>query len=154
MTLSERAVGATWVANTKVKPKGMTAAPTLNSRGSCRAAIAEYRLGTTAGKADFLWEETHGRASVNNEMFRRVIEVQIDRYKGWQAEAQEGLASIPQGYLILVITASDICNWLAREMERNYSVAYQRKGKPSKARIFFNILVNVLLFRGTGVAYA
>ncbi len=154
MTLNERAVGAIWVADMKIEPEGMTAASTLNSCGSRRAAIAEYRLSPTSGKADFLWEETYGRASVNNETFRRVIEVQIDRYKGWRAEAQEGFACIAQGYLILVIAASDIGNWMAWELERNHSVACQRKGKPIQARISFNILVNVLLSRGTGVAYA
>ena len=91
--------------------------------------------------------------SARPELFRQFIQVQIERYKTWQAEAKKGFSYIPWRYLIPVKTASDMYNWTACEIERNPFIVYQKKVKPSRAQILSRILLNTLYIRVKGVKH-
>ena len=82
--------------------------------------------------------------SAKSELFIKFIQVQIERYKVWQAEAEKGFVFIPSRYLIPIKTGSDIYKWTARKIEKNPFIVYQEKVKPSRAWIFSQVLLNTL----------
>jgi len=88
---------------------------------------------------DALDPETSRR---NPEAFRRFIREQVSTYEGWQQEATQGYPFIPRRYLIPVKTASDMYNWTARTIAADPFVVFDRKVKPAKSRIYFQILMN------------
>ena len=94
-------------------------------------------IGETA--LDDLTEQT---AMAHPEEFRRFVTAQLDRYRDWQAEAEDGYRFIPKRYLVPIKTAADMYNWTAAEIERDPFVVYKRKVKPSRARIVRQILRN------------
>jgi phytoene synthase len=75
-----------------------------------------------------------------NEFLRR----HLDRYRTWQREAEAGFRYIPRRYLIPIKTASDMYNWTARSIEQDPMVVFRRKVKPSKPRIWWTVMANVL----------
>jgi len=80
----------------------------------------------------------------NPAAFERYIRQQIDRYLQWQREAEKGYAYIPTRMLIPIKTAADMYAWTARTIARNPWIIYTRKVKPSRWRIFLQILANTL----------
>jgi len=76
------------------------------------------------------------------EEFSGFIRHNIELYRKWQNEAEEGFRYIPRRYLVPIKTASDMYNWTAREIYKNPFVVFERKVKPSKARILSTILRN------------
>jgi phytoene synthase len=78
------------------------------------------------------------------DQFNEFLRNHLDRYRIWQREAEEGFRYIPRRYLIPIKTASDMYNWTARTIEGNPMVVFQRKVKPSKARIWAAVLANAL----------
>lgn len=78
------------------------------------------------------------------EEFRRFIEYHLSLYKGWQDEAEKGLAMIPRRYRIPIRTASDMYRWTARQIESNPWIVFKQKVKPAKSRIVLSALGNAV----------
>ena len=76
--------------------------------------------------------------------FTRFVRDQLDRYRGWQALAEQGYRYIPRRYLIPIKTAADMYNWTAEQISRDPFIVYSRKVKPTKARIVSRIARNSL----------
>jgi phytoene synthase len=76
--------------------------------------------------------------------FLRFVGSQLDRYRGWQDEAERGYAFIPRRYLVPIKTAGDMYNWTASVIALDPFVVYSRKVKPSRARIVGRILRNLV----------
>ncbi|MBD3194171.1 MAG: phytoene/squalene synthase family protein [Candidatus Lokiarchaeota archaeon] len=74
--------------------------------------------------------------------FKKFINTQIDYYFKWQQEAESGFKYIPKRYLIPIKTASDMYNWTALKIKDNPFIIYEEKVKPSKIKIFTNVLKN------------
>ena len=53
------------------------------------------------------------------ELFLTFIRKQLDRYREWQTEAEEGYDLIPRRYRIPIKTAGDMYNWTARQIAGN-----------------------------------
>ncbi|WP_319476224.1 phytoene/squalene synthase family protein [Marispirochaeta aestuarii] len=79
------------------------------------------------------------------EQFRSFMQLQTERYKEWQREAEEGYVLIPRRYRIPIKTAGDMYTWSAGIIEQDPFIVYRRKVKPSRARIIASIAAN--LFR-------
>jgi phytoene synthase len=76
--------------------------------------------------------------------FAEFLRHHLDKYRVWQRQAEEGFRYIPRRYLIPIKTASDMYNWTARRIEENPMVVFQRKVKPSRSRIWWTVLANML----------
>jgi phytoene synthase len=74
--------------------------------------------------------------------FTSFVRAQLDRYRGWQEEAEAGYRFIPRRYLIPIKTASDMYNWTATQIADDPFVVYRRKVKPSRARIVATVARN------------
>lgn len=75
--------------------------------------------------------------------FEDFIQFQIGRYRQWQAEAYEGYKCIPRRLRIPVQTAADMYNWTAREIEKNPTVIFEKKVRPSRWKIASTALSNL-----------
>jgi 15-cis-phytoene synthase len=82
--------------------------------------------------------------TAREELYRTFIEVQLDRYRKWQAEAEEGYYLIPRRYRIPIKTAGDMYNWTARKIADDPMIVFDRKVKPSRGRIVFTGLMNAI----------
>lgn len=80
------------------------------------------------------------------EEFRRFVNAQLDRYRRWQAEAEQGYRFIPARYLTPIKTAGDMYNWTGRQIAADPFQVFQGKIKPSRARIVVTGLGNRLGF--------
>jgi phytoene synthase len=76
------------------------------------------------------------------EEFTRFLTAQLDRYRGWQSEAEDGYRYIPGRYLVPIKTASDMYNWTAAQIEQDPFVVYSKKVKPARTRIMAKVLQN------------
>ncbi|MCX7881809.1 MAG: phytoene/squalene synthase family protein [Brevinematales bacterium] len=76
--------------------------------------------------------------------FESYIRKQIERYLAWQKEATHGYQYIPKRMLIPIKTAADMYAWTAHKIFQNPWIVYQKKVKPPKWRILFQVLVNTL----------
>lgn len=74
------------------------------------------------------------------DAFRRFVSEEIERYLGWQKEAEAGFCYLPRRYRIPVATASDMYAWTAATIRHDPFVVYERKVKPSRLRIVANII--------------
>jgi 15-cis-phytoene synthase len=81
------------------------------------------------------------------EEFRRFVTAQIDRYRKWYAQAQEGFAYIQGRSRIAVETASAMYAWTADVIANDPFVVYRKKVKPAKGRVIFHAILRTL---GTG----
>ncbi len=88
-----------------------------------------------------LREET---AMAHREAFESLIRREIDRYRGWQSEAEKGYPFIPKRYLIPIKTASDMYRWTAEQVYRDPLIVYKRKMKPGVPRIVGTIARNTV----------
>ena len=96
-----------------------------------------------AGLTD-LREET---ARAHPQEFVRFIHSQLDQYRVWQSEAEEGYRYIPGRYLVPIRTAADMYNWTAGVIAADPFVVYRRKVKPSRGRIMARVLRNLVARR-------
>jgi phytoene synthase len=85
-----------------------------------------------------------GEALKKKEEFQRFIDAQIDKYFGWELEAERGFKYIPRRYLIPIKTAAEMYKWTALKIKENPFIIYEIKVKPSKFRIISNILKNLV----------
>ena len=88
-----------------------------------------------------------GHTMMRRDNFNGFIRKQLEIYKSWQIEAENGFSFIPYRYLISIKTASDMYNWTAREIERDPFIVYEKKVKPSTSKIVFNVFSNSLGLR-------
>lgn len=79
-----------------------------------------------------LQEET---ARKNPEAFADFMRFQISRYTEWQREAAKGYAYLPRRARTAIATASDGYNFTAREIAKDPLIVFDRKVKPSRARL-------------------
>ena len=59
-------------------------------------------------------------------------------------KGQQGYAYIPKKYLVPIKTAADAYLWTAKKIYQDPLVIYRQKIKPSKIRIFYFGLKNLL----------
>ncbi len=87
-----------------------------------------------------LKEET---ARAKPELFIAFIRDQAALYQKWQAEAESGFGWIPWRSRIPIMTASRMYNWTAKMIQRDPFIVFQKKVKPSKARILLDLCLNI-----------
>lgn len=90
--------------------------------------------------------ETLAREHVisRRETFVDFIRRQIDLYRQWQQEAEQGFSYIKKRYRIPIKTASDRYKWTARQIYKNPLIVYERKVKPSAGQIVLTAVCNAL----------
>ena len=91
-----------------------------------------------------LREETARR---NPEEFTRFLRRQLERYRGWQAQAEAGYRYLPRRFLVPIKTAGDMYNWTGAQIAADPFVVFQRKVKPDRRRIVFRGLRNAVFPR-------
>ncbi len=80
----------------------------------------------------------------NPERFQGFIRDQVQLYRTWQAQAEEGYAYIPRRYLIPIKTASEMYGWTADRIEADPFVVFRQQLKPSKRRILMQVGLNAV----------
>jgi len=88
-------------------------------------------------------------AATHPERFSRWLMIHLNRYRQWQSGAVSGYRYIPYRYRLPIKTAADMYWWTAKTIEKDPLVVFQRKVKPSKARIILQFIAN--LFTGAFV---
>lgn len=83
---------------------------------------------------------TSSEAQAKSEAFNTFIQFQIDRYKEWQSEADQGMGYIPKRLRVPLQTAVDMYNWTATQIEKNPRLIYEIKVKPRKTRVIAKAL--------------
>jgi phytoene synthase len=81
----------------------------------------------------------------NEENFIKFMRDQIARYIGWNDTAAEGFHYLPKRYRIPIQTAASMYEWTAQQIWENPFIVYEKKVKPSFARIIFTGLSHTLL---------
>lgn len=74
--------------------------------------------------------------------FRRFLRVQVERYRQWQLEAEQGYRHIPRRLRVPIKTAADMYLWTGSRIERDPFIVYRKKVKPARARIVLRGLLN------------
>lgn len=67
----------------------------------------------------------------NKAGFKKFIAMQLNRYKQWQTQANEGFKHIPRRPRIAIKTAVDMYNWTGREIGRRPVIVFERKVRPA-----------------------
>lgn len=98
-------------------------------------------------RAEGLTELSLRQAQAQPEAFSRFIRRQLQRYRAWRGEAQQGFHFIPRRYRIAIQTAADMYDDTAERIERDPLVIFQYKVKPGKSRIFLTALKHALFMR-------
>lgn len=105
------------------------------------------------GRSYFPREELqqYGLSSLSEEearthpaAFLALVRNQINRYKGWQKEAEASFRYIPRKYLLPIKTASDMYKFTAHRIAVDPFVVYHRKVKPSIGRIVSGYMKNYM----------
>lgn len=60
---------------------------------------------------------------------------ELERFRGWQKEADRAFSYIPRRYRIPIRTASDMYLWTAEQIYEDPWIIFQRQVKPSKTRV-------------------
>jgi phytoene synthase len=79
------------------------------------------------------------------EAFRAFLRGQLDYYFAWQSEAEVGFRFIPYRTRIPVRTASELYKWTGRKIWADPAVVFRRKVKPSRSRVFGEVIRSVML---------
>ncbi len=69
------------------------------------------------------------------EKFAEFMRYQIERYQGWQREADAGMKYIPHRLRIPIRTAARMYGWTAEQIAQDPMVVFSRKVKPTKWRV-------------------
>ncbi len=78
------------------------------------------------------------------ERINTFIRSEITRYSEWQERAYEGYRYIPRRYQIPIATAADMYNWTAHQINKNPSIVFTKKLKPSRFRVLITVLKHSL----------
>ncbi|HSD56220.1 MAG TPA: squalene/phytoene synthase family protein [Candidatus Saccharimonadales bacterium] len=111
--------------------------PEANARGRCYFPRNEL---DNFGLADLSLDT----AQTNQEAFEKFIQRQLVRYEGWQTKASKGESYVPKAYRVAIVTAVDMCNWMATSISRDPMAIFGRKVKPAKNRVLVTGLCNLL----------
>ena len=87
---------------------------------------------------------TKETARANPKKFSDLVRAESKRYLAWQHEAEKGFHFIPWRYRVAISTASDAYAWTARQIMTDPMVVWRRKVKPSKLRILWYGLKNMV----------
>ncbi len=79
----------------------------------------------------------------NPGAFRDFITEMLTYYYDWQQEAEKGYAYIPGRYLVPIKTAAQMYGWTAQVIAKDPLVVLRTQVKPSRARIFARVLLNM-----------
>ncbi len=82
-------------------------------------------------------------ALAHPQEFIDFMRAQAQLYLSWQAEAEAGFCYIPWKSRVPIMTASRMYNWTARRIQADPFLVFERKIKPSKARIFLELFLNI-----------
>lgn len=74
-------------------------------------------------------------ARSNQAAFRQMMAEEIQRYRGWQDEADSGYHHLPMRARIPIRTASRLYRWTARTIEDDPFIIYRTTVKPTKTRV-------------------
>jgi len=74
--------------------------------------------------------------------FSAFMKAQIELHHQWSNQGIKGYRFIPKRYLVPIKTANDLYEWTARQITQNPLLVYQKKIKPSVARILFFLIKN------------
>jgi phytoene synthase len=85
---------------------------------------------------------TAAYARKNPQEFAAFIAGHLDLYRVWQKEAVSGYAFIPKRYRVPIATAADMYWWTAGVIAKRPLVVFEKKVKPSRPRIYLQILKN------------
>ena len=86
-----------------------------------------------------LSEET---ARANPEKFKKFIQAQINRYKKWQEEANKGIHLVPERLQVPIRTSMNMYDWMARKIETDPFIVYEKKIRPRKRQIVRQVIKN------------
>lgn len=84
--------------------------------------------------------ETLEKDKVDEEEFQEFIRAQIEKYQGWQREAEKGFGFIPYRVRVPVILSSRLYKWTAEKINENPGVVHEKEVRPSKTRIFLELV--------------
>ncbi|MCX7997299.1 MAG: phytoene/squalene synthase family protein [Patescibacteria group bacterium] len=82
--------------------------------------------------------------SGEQERFVKLIQFQLERYRGIQEQAESGYRFLPRRYRIPITTAAHMYNWTAERIRKNPLEVFQHKIKPSPARVMLNVARNFI----------
>lgn len=88
-----------------------------------------------------LREET---ARANPDAFKKLVNMQIKRYRDWQKEASTGFSYIPRRLRVPLETAADMYSWTAEEIEKDPFIIFTKKVKPRKRRVLSRVGLNTV----------
>lgn len=78
------------------------------------------------------------------DVFVSFVRSELDRYRSWMNEAEQGYSMIPIRARAAVKTAGDMYDWTAQTIEKNPFVVYERKVKPKRSHIVLRGIGNLL----------
>ncbi len=87
---------------------------------------------------------SRAEAEKKPEAFKTLIREELKRYEEWDAKARQGFAYIPKRYRVPIQTAADMYRWTANQIHKNPHIVYEKKVKPSKARVITTGVTNAL----------
>ncbi len=97
---------------------------------------------------------TEATATKNPKEFCAFVHRQLERYRGWQKEAEAGYRFLPRRLLIPIKTAGDMYNWTGEEIAADPFVVFRRKVKPRRRRIVIRGVRNTFFPRRGVVSHA
>lgn len=74
-------------------------------------------------------------AQQSSARFKALIRQEIQRYRMWQQQADQGYRYIPYRYRVPIRTATRAYEWTAEEIYRNPMIVWQKKVKPKPMRV-------------------
>jgi 15-cis-phytoene synthase len=76
--------------------------------------------------------------------FNSFIKAQIDIYKSWQDEANQGYRYIPKRFRVPLQTAASMYDWTASIIYKQPHIVFDKKVKPSKQQVLCEVFKNSL----------
>ncbi|HSX32642.1 MAG TPA: phytoene/squalene synthase family protein [Candidatus Saccharimonadales bacterium] len=75
--------------------------------------------------------------------FRRLIRLELRRYKDWQHEASQGFGYVPGMLRPALKTAVDMYDWTAAKIAKDPFIVFEQPVKPSKGHVFIRGIRNL-----------
>ena len=81
----------------------------------------------------------------HRDAFIELMKTQREHYLKWQQEGEKGYKYIRKRFLIPIKSAADMYLWTAKQIEKDPFIVYRKKVKPSKLRIVWTVIKNMIL---------
>lgn len=91
-------------------------------------------------------------AKDNPEKFKKFILAQLKLYDKWQKQASKGMQYVPERSRVPIKTAVDMYAWMARQIEAEPLIVYEKRVRPRKRQVIRRVIQNTA--RGTARATA